>query len=189
LPEITSLQLDLDNASERKRISQEAAITVQPPAFCKYHLQTKTSNIMSLIRRSDWPTLGGSLLSDFFDDERFFGSPWLTGRSLPAVNIKENDKSYEIEVAAPGYDKKDFNISIDNGLLTVSAEKREEKEKKEDNYTRREFGFSSFSRSFNLPTNINDEHVDAKYTDGVLKLTIEKKQESNGKARKAISVS
>ena len=107
---------------------------------------------------------------------------------MPAVNIKENDKNYEVELAAPGYDKKDFNISLDHGLLTVSAEKREEKERKEDNYTRREFGFSSFSRSFNLPTNTDEEHIDAKYTDGVLRLVIDKKADTNGKTRKEISV-
>jgi HSP20 family protein len=144
---------------------------------------------MSLLKRSDWPsTLGGSLLSDFFDDDRFFNSHSLGGRSIPAVNIKETGKAYEVELAAPGYDKKDFNIAVDNGLLTVSAEKTQEQEKKEDNYTRREFGFTSFSRSFNLPTNTNDEDVQAKYEDGILKLTISKKEEPQGKAKKAIQV-
>ena len=142
---------------------------------------------MSLVKRSDRP-FGSSLLADLFDNDRFFTSPWLSGRSTPAVNIRENDKNYEVELAVPGYDKEDFNIAIDNGLLTVSAEKRDETEKKEDNYTRREFGFSSFSRSFNLPTNTNEENIDAKYVDGVLKLTIEKIRESNGKPRKQISI-
>jgi HSP20 family protein len=143
---------------------------------------------MSLIKRSDWPALGGSMLTDFFDDDRFFNSPWAGGRTIPAVNVKETDKNYEVELAAPGYDKKDFNIAVENGLLTVSAERTEEKEKKEDNYTRREFGRSSFSRSFSLPANTNEEDVNARYEDGVLKLAIAKKQESNGKSRKAISI-
>jgi len=144
---------------------------------------------MSLIKRSDWPsTLGGSLLSDFFDDDRFFNSRWLSGHNMPAVNVKETDKTYEVELAVPGYDKKDFNISVDNGLLTVSAEKREEKEQKQDNYTRREFGFTSFSRAFNLPVNTNDEDVQAKYEDGILRLTISKKEEPQGKLKKAIQV-
>jgi len=142
---------------------------------------------MSLVKRTDWPR-GNSLLADLFDNDRFFASPWLSGRNMPAVNIKENERNYEVELAVPGYDKKDFEISIDNGVLTVSGEKGEETEKKEDNYTRREFGFSSFSRSFNLPTNINEENIDAKYADGVLKLTIAKRQESNGKSRKQISI-
>lgn len=140
-----------------------------------------------LVKRSDWPTLGGSLLSDFFDDDRL-SSPWLSGRSIPAVNVKEGDKKFELELAAPGYEKKDFNISIDNGLLTVSAERKEENEKKDDNYTRREFGFSSFSRSFSLPANINEEDINARYEGGILKLEIAKKSEQNGKTRKAISI-
>ena len=142
---------------------------------------------MSLVKRTDWPH-GNSLLADLFDNDRFFASPWLSGRNMPAVNIKENERNYEVELALPGYDKKDFEISVDNGVLTVSGERSEETEKKEDNYTRREFGFSSFSRSFNLPTNINEENIDAKYADGVLKLTIAKRQESNGKSRKQISI-
>jgi HSP20 family protein len=142
---------------------------------------------MSQLKRSDWP-LGNSLVADLFDNDRFFGSLWLSGQNMPAVNIKESEKSYEVEVAAPGYEKNDFNISVDQGLLTVSAERREEKEKKEDNYTRREFGFSSFSRSFNLPTNTNEENINATYADGVLKLTIQKKEETNGSSRKQIFV-
>jgi len=142
---------------------------------------------MSLVKRADWPH-GNSLLADLFDDDRFFASPWLSGRNMPAFNIKENEKNYEVELAVPGYDKKDFQISIDNGVLTVSGEKSEETEEKEDNYTRREFGYSLFSRSFNLPTNINEENIDANYADEVLKLTIAKKQESSGRSRKQISI-
>jgi HSP20 family protein len=142
---------------------------------------------MSLVKRSEWP-LGNSILADLFDNDRFFSSPWLSGRNMPAVNIKENEKNYEVELAAPGYDRTDFSISADHGLLTVSAERHEDKEKKEDSYTRREFGFSSFSRSFNLPTNANDEKIDARYADGVLKLTIEKIEDKNGKPRKQITI-
>ena len=142
---------------------------------------------MSLVKHTDWPR-GNSLLDDLFDNDRFSASPWLSGRNMPAVNTKENERNYEFELAVPGYDKKDFQISIDNGVLTVSGAKSDETEKKEGNYTRREFGFSSFSRSFNLPTNINEENIDAKYADGLLKLTIAKKEESNGKSRKQISI-
>ncbi len=144
---------------------------------------------MSLLKHTNWPsTLGGSLLSDLFEDDRFFNSPWLAGRSMPAVNVKETEKNFEIEVAAPGYSKKDFTIAVENGLLTVSAEKQEEKEKKEDNYTRREFGYASFSRSFNLPQNTNEDDINARYEDGILKLSISKKNQDNGKNRKSITV-
>jgi len=94
---------------------------------------------------------------------------------MPAVNVKETDKAYEVELSAPGYNKSDFNISVENNMLTVSAETKQEKEQKEDNYTRREFGYTSFSRSFNLPTNTNEEDIHAKYQDGILRLTIAKK--------------
>ena len=144
---------------------------------------------MALIKYSGLPSIvGGSLLSNFFDDDRFFNSPWLAGKSVPAVNIKETDKAFEVEVAAPGYDKKDFKIEIDNEVLTISVERSEEKEQKEDNFTRREFGYSSFSRSFNLPQNTNEEDINARYEDGILRLTIAKKGESNGKSKKAIAI-
>src|SRR4051812_25141964 len=93
-------------------------------------------------------TLGGSLVSSFFNDnDDFFGSRWLRGRDIPAVNIKESDKNFEIEVAAPGYDKKDFNVSIESGVLTISAENQKKNDtKNENNYRRREFEYSSFSR-------------------------------------------
>lgn len=143
---------------------------------------------MALIKHSNWPTLGGTLLSDFFDDDRFFKSPLRRGQSLPAVNVKENDKSYEVELAAPGFNKKDFNISVESGFLTVSAESNQEKEEKQDNYTRREFEYTSFSRSFNLPANTNEEDVQAKYEDGILKLSIAKKGGQEPKAKKPIQI-
>ena len=88
----------------------------------------------------------------------------------------------------PGYNKKDFNISIDEELLTVSAESKHEDEKKEDEYTQKQFGFMSFSRSFHLPENAKEEDIQAKYDDGVLKLTIPKKNLSASKTKKSIEV-
>jgi HSP20 family protein len=137
---------------------------------------------MSLIKRSEWPWDGS--LAEFFND-RLFDSP---RTFIPAVNVKETDKNYEVEVASPGYSKDDFQISIDNGLMTISANKKMEKENKEDSYTRREFGYTSFSRSFNLPVNTKEDDIDARYEDGVLKLSIAKKENANGKSRKAIQV-
>lgn len=142
---------------------------------------------MALIKHSDWPMLGGSLLSDFFDDDVLFNRP-MGRRSMPSVNIRETDKAYELEMAAPGYSKKDFNISIENNMLTVSAEKKEEHEKKEHHYTRREFGYESFNRSFNLPANTNEEDVNARYEDGILRLSINKKTDGNVNMRKPIAV-
>lgn len=142
---------------------------------------------MALIRNSNWPTFRGALLSDFFDGDRF-SSPWLKSGSVPAVNVKETEHGFEVEVAAPGFNKKDFSISVDNGLLTVSAERREEKEKNEDNYTRREFGHESFSRAFDLPANTNEEDISAKYEEGILKLSIAKKNQPESNLRKSIQI-
>ncbi len=144
---------------------------------------------MSLIKRSEWPLLGnGSLLANLFDNEKFFDSDWLRNQSFPAVNVKETERNYEIEVAAPGRSKKDFNISAENGILTISSEQKEEKELKEKDYTRKEFSFSSFSRSFSLPENASEEDIKANYADGILKLEISKKVISQPKAKKAIEV-
>lgn len=141
---------------------------------------------MALIKH-DWPTLRGSMLSDFFDDDVMMGSS-VGRRSMPSVNVKETDKSFELEMAAPGYAKKDFNLSIDNNLLTVSAEKKQEEEKTTEHYTRREFGYESFSRSFSLPANTNEDDVQARYEDGILKISVSKKNKPEGKAKRPIAV-
>lgn len=144
---------------------------------------------MSLVKRSNWPSLmNGNWLSDFFDNDRFFDSDLLKSQTLPAVNIKEAEKNYEIELAAPGLSKKDFKITAENGVLTISSEKKEEAEKKEKDYTRREFSYSSFSRSFMLPENANESDVKATYQDGVLRLEVAKKELASAKSPKAIEV-
>ena len=134
---------------------------------------------MSLVKHSLW---GNSLLSDLFDDR-------LLGPSrTAAVNLKESEKTYDVEIAAPGFEKKDFNVSLDNGLLTVSAEKRTENEENEKKYTHREFSYSSFSRSFNLPANTNEENINANYVDGILKLSIAKTDNASGQRKKLIQI-
>lgn len=143
---------------------------------------------MSNIKKFDWPTLSGGWLSDFFDNDRFFDAAWLKKQSVPAVNVKETEKSFEVELAAPGLSKKDFNISVENGVLTISSEKKEEKESKDNEYTRREFSYSAFSRSFALPENVKEEDVNARYEDGVLRLTLVKKELAAQKVKKAIEV-
>jgi HSP20 family protein len=132
------------------------------------------------------PILKGSPLTGYFDYDRFFHSPW--EHHFPPVNVKENVKSFEIELMVPGYDKKDFNVSVDEEFLTVSAESKHEDEKKEEGYTQRQFGFSSFSRSFHLPENANQEDIQAKYDGGVLKLVITKKSITPAKPKKSIEV-
>lgn len=144
---------------------------------------------MAIIKKSDWPSLmSGSWLSDFFDNDRFFDSDWVKKQSVPAVNIQESDKGFNIEVAAPGLSKNDFKITMENRILTISSEKEEEKEKSDKDYTRREFSYTSFSRSFSLPENVNEENVNAVYEDGVLKIQLVKKALPKEKAKKAIEV-
>lgn len=108
----------------------------------------------------------------FFDDD-FFSSP-LRKSWMPAINIKENEIDFDIEVAVPGMKKSDFSIEVQNGLLCISAEREESKEEKETNYTRREFNYNSFERTFTLPENVNPDKINATYKDGVLKVNLKK---------------
>jgi HSP20 family protein len=143
---------------------------------------------MAIIKKSDWPSLAtGSWLSDLFDNDRFLDSDWHRRGSVPAVNVKETDNGFEIEVAAPGLSKEDFDISVEKRVLTISSEKKDERKETENGYTRREFSFSSFSRSFALPEEVNDEDVKANYVDGVLRISLTKSPEKQ-KRRKAIEV-
>ena len=145
---------------------------------------------MTLIKRSTWPALmNDNWLTDFFDNNRFFDADWMKRfQEIPAVNVKEKTKAFEIELAAPGLKKKDFNITIENGILTITAERKEEKEEKDENFTRREFSYQNFTRSFTLPENVNPDSIDAHYEDGILMLTIAKKEIVAEKKPKAIAV-
>lgn len=124
-----------------------------------------------------------SLLSGFFDDEDFFnvdfpkpGNGW--GSKVPAANVQENENEFIIDLAVPGMNKADFQIKIENGALSISSEKQEESEDKTDDYTRKEFSYSSFSRSFRLPDSVKEDKIKAKYDNGVLKVSLPKKEEA-----------
>lgn len=104
---------------------------------------------------------------------------------MPAMNVKEHDKDLEIEFAAPGFSKKDFDVSIEGDMLHVRGEKSMEKEEKEDDYTRKEFSYNSFKRSLKLPENVSaDKKVKASYNDGILKLNLLKKEGSKMSPKK-----
>ncbi|WP_276370053.1 Hsp20/alpha crystallin family protein [Chryseolinea sp. H1M3-3] len=143
---------------------------------------------MALLRQSNWPASRGSLLSDFLDDEKFFNFPTVATRTIPAVNVKESHKAYDVEVLAPGFNKDDFNISLENNMLTIAAENKKEEAKTDINYTRREFEYRSFSRSFSLPNNINEDGIDAKYENGILRLTLQKKNLKTDTSKKPIDI-
>ncbi len=120
------------------------------------------------------------LTNDFFMENKW----------IPAMNIKESDKHFDIDVAAPGFTKKDFVITIENGILRISAENKEEIEEKEDEFTRREFNYNSFERSFTLPENVNeDEKIDATYKRGILKLVLAKLHEDEITHKRVIEIS
>lgn len=125
------------------------------------------------------------MLPTVFDD---FFKPWnewfdnggsLMGRimTVPAVNIVEDKNDYKVSLAVPGMKKDDFNIDVEGNMLTISSEKEESKEEKDEKYNRKEYSYSSFSRSFTLPEEVNKEKIEAKYEDGLLKLMLPKKEE------------
>jgi len=113
-----------------------------------------------------------------------------TNTTIPAVNVKEDDNAFAIEVAAPGMKKDDFRINLDGNLLTISSERKHEKEEKNSNYTRREFSYQSFQRSFTLPEQVADsEKVSARYQDGILHIDIPKREEAKPKPAREIKIS
>ena len=145
---------------------------------------------MTLLKTPVLPSLlTDRWMSDFFDNDRFFDADWLKRiQVVPAVNVKELEKEFEIEMAAPGLTKKDFHIEIDKGVMTIYTERKEEKEVLEDVYTRKEFNYTSFTRSFNLPDNINPDKIEAKYEDGILRILVAKKVLTPEKPLKTIAV-
>ena len=110
--------------------------------------------------------------------------------TLPAVNVKENENEFQIEVAAPGLKKGDFKLNFKNGKLTISSEKKEEKEEKESGkVTRKEFNYQSFQRTFSVPDNVvNTDKISAKYADGILHVKLPKREEVKPKPTKEIKI-
>jgi HSP20 family protein len=140
----------------------------------------------SLRTRTAWPNLveeffNGDLFPRFFDNE--------TRYSLPAVNIMEGKEDYRIEVAAPGLNKEDFKINLENNVLTVSSEKEEKQEEKDEKVMRKEFSYYSFSRSFTLPQTVNADKIRAAHKDGILSVTIPKRDEAKEKPAREIKIS
>ena len=114
----------------------------------------------------------------------------MTNTTLPSVNIKENPEGFEVEVAAPGFTREEFSIELNNNILTVSSEKKVENETKEnENFTRREFSYQSFCRSFTLPAVVNSEQITARYENGILRITIPKREEAKSKPARQIEIS
>jgi len=139
----------------------------------------------SLRTRAAWPNLveeffNGDLFPRFLDAE--------SKQSLPAVNIIESKEDYRIDVAAPGLNKEDFKVNLENNVLTVSSEK-EEKQEEDGKVMRKEFSYYSFSRSFTLPLTVNAEKIRATHKDGILQVIIPKKEEAKEKPSREIKIS
>ncbi len=128
---------------------------------------------MSIVRLNPMvaPTFR-SLVEDFFGDSDFLN--FKDKNFVPAVNIKEMEGEFEVELAVPGMTKDDIKVEVLDGVMTISAEKKEEKEEKTKKYTRREFSYNQFSRSFTLPEHVNSDTINANYVDGVLHLHLPK---------------
>jgi len=144
---------------------------------------------MTIVKyQNQWP--------GFFD--RFFNNDFeswnrdnfsKTNTTLPSLNIKENKDSFFVEVAAPGFEKSDFKIELNNDLLTVSSEKKLNNEVKDgERITKQEFSYQSFSRSFTLPELVDEEKISAKYDNGILSISIPKKEAAKPKSPKLIDI-
>ncbi len=122
-----------------------------------------------------------ALFDDFFRPwNEWFDQGGIMGKTMnvPAVNIVENKDDYLVTLAVPGMNKDDFNIDVNGTMLTISCEKEEKKEEKDAKYNRKEYNYSSFSRSFTLPDEINKEKIDASYENGILKINLPKREEA-----------
>lgn len=147
---------------------------------------------MKLIKRNNYQPSFPSFFDDIFTKDLFgMDRDFAPFKTTPAVNIKENEESFKIEVAAPGLNKEDFNVELDQNILTISFEQKDEKEEKDEKekFTRREFSYTSFKRSFTIPENVvNAEEINAQYNDGILSLTLPKKEEAKVKAKRLIDI-
>jgi HSP20 family protein len=122
-------------------------------------------------------------------DDLFINQDWNhISATLPAANIIEADDHFNIELAAPGKKKSDFTIKLDEGVLTISSETETKSTEKDDNFTRKEFGYSSFKRSFNIPETISDDKISASYKEGILTVSLPKKEEALPQPKKLISI-
>ena len=132
------------------------------------------------------------MVSDFlkpwngwFDDRSSF---WGSTQTMPAVNISEDKNAYKLSIAAPGMQKEDFKINLEGNMLTISAETKTEKDEEDQKYSRKEYNYSSFSRSFSLPNEVVTDNIQASYKNGVLELELPKNEKTKATAFKQIAV-
>lgn len=140
---------------------------------------------MSIVKRNN--VLFPSLMNEFFKPD-WFGGMDNVNYNVPAANVKETESEYLLELAVPGRKKEDFNVEIDNDLLTISSEVKNEDSTVDEGYTRKEFTFSSFKRVFSLPETVAADKINASYEDGVIKFVLPKKEEALPKPKRLIEI-
>ena len=127
-------------------------------------------------------------MPNLFDDD-FTSALNNRTSSMPAVNIREDEKFYNLELAVPGIDKKDLKIDINEDVLTISSEVKNENEESHDGYKRKEFNYTSFCRSFYIPENVNRDKIEANYKDGILSVGLPKQEEEKNKITRQVKIS
>ena len=153
------------------------------PTSKKESNKTMDSNFNGLPTLPSWfdDILGKGFTSEYL-------SNFNTGITLPAVNVIESNDEFILEMAVPGFKKSDFQVNIDNNILSISAEIDPENNQTAGNYTRREFGYATFKRTFDIPETVETDHIFAKYNDGILKITLPKRDEAKKKPVKTIQI-
>jgi HSP20 family protein len=141
---------------------------------------------MTLVRFKDGRRVSpfDNFFSDFLNEVGKYPAKF----SEPAVNIVEKEDGFRIDIAAPGLEKADFKVNLEKDVLTVSTEKKAETEETKENYTRKEFQFSSFSRSFTLPDSVDSSKIEGKYENGILSLELPKREEAKVQPAREISI-
>ena len=153
---------------------------------------TKNGNIVNRKRNNSgtfpaWNSFIDELFKDEFDNVK--NTDFNKGNTSPKVNIKETTDAFILEMAVPGFNKSDFVIDLENETLSISTEIKTEESETKDDYTRKEFGYASFKRSFILPDTVDGDKIEAAYTDGILSLTIPKREEAKPKPARSIEIS
>ncbi|MEO9893022.1 Hsp20/alpha crystallin family protein [Aurantibacter sp.] len=150
----------------------------------------KNGGLSNTNSNTSFPTLS-HWIDDIFNRDlpSVFTTNFNTGITLPKVNIKETADDFKVDMAVPGLKKSDFHIDLDNQLLSISTETKDENDQKDESFTRREFGYSSFKRTFNLPESVDEDKIQANYHDGILSILLPKKEEAKQKPARTIKIS
>lgn len=145
---------------------------------------------MNLVKRSNYVPTSSSFFDDFLTRDLFDWSGWTDqGGSVPRVNILETNDEFRVDMAVPGMRKEDFHLELDNDMLTIQSDVRNEAQTDEHaKFTKKEFDYGSFKRSFYLPNTVELDNIEAKYQDGILRLVIPKKEEARKKPVKTIAI-